>query len=162
MKIFYKMILEISIVLCFISVIIYQAKEIEYLKQSFAPYTIGNYKNYRRLMLIEDMPIYNKIAEKYGVSAYTLAAIGIKENLNNLYSHGVKKIPEKSLAETSPREWQKEACAKIVKEELIKYVYENDERLLEFYILLGKRYCPHDYEYGKIIFNIHKEIEKRR
>jgi hypothetical protein len=159
MKKFIGYILEGLVILILIGVIVYQAKQVEYLKLAFAPYTVGNFKNYRRLVLTELMPQYNEVANKWRVSAYTIAAIGIKENLNDLYSHGVKKIPESAIKE-NPRQWQSEACAKIVSEVMLEYVYCDDKRLMEFYEKLGKRYCEWDKGYGKEIYAIHKQIEK--
>lgn len=151
-------ILELVLTACLIGYIIYQDRQLHFMKLAFVPYTVGNGKNARRLMIDKDMDMYSKVAEKWRVSVYTIGAIGINENMSDLYSHGVKKIPAESINEI-PERWQAEACAKIISEVMLEYVYGDDVRLKEFYSMLGDRYCFHDKRYAEKLFKIHKELQ---
>ena len=152
--------LELVLTAVLIGYIMYQDSQLQFMRLAFAPYTVGNGNNARRLMIDKDMLMYSKVAEKWRVSVYTIGAIGINENMSDLYSHGVKKIPAVSINEI-PERWQAEACAKIISEVMLEYVYGDDVRLKEFYSRLGDRYCGHDENYGEKLFKIHKELQNR-
>ena len=152
--------LELALTAVLIGYIIHQDRQLQFMKLAFVPYTVGNGNNARRLMIDKDMLMYSKVAEKWRVSVYTIGAIGINENMSDLYSHGVKKIPKESLKEI-PERWQSEACAKIASEVMLDFIYNNDEILKAYYQKLGERYCYHDKRYGEKLFQIHKELENR-
>lgn len=152
--------LELALTAVLIGYIIHQDRQLQFMRLAFVPYTVGNGNNARRLMIDKDMLMYSKVAEKWRVSVYTIGAIGINENMSDLYSHGVKKIPAVSINEI-PERWQSEACAKIISEVMLEYVYGDDVRLKEFYSRLGDRYCGHDKNYANKLFQIHKELQNR-
>lgn len=152
--------LELALTAFLIGYIIQQDRQLQFMRLAFVPYTVGNGNNARRLMIDKDMQMYSKVAEKWRVSVYTIGAIGINENMSDLYSHGVKKIPKESLKEI-PERWQSEACAKIASEVMLDFIYNNDEILKAYYQKLGERYCYHDKRYGEKLFQIHKELENR-
>jgi hypothetical protein len=152
--------LELVLTAVLIGYIMYQDRQLQFMRLAFVPYTVGVGENARRITINKDMIEYSKIADKWKVSVYTIGAIAINENASNLYSHGAMKIPAVSINEI-PERWQAEACAKIISEVMLEYVYGDDVRLKEFYSRLGDRYCGHDEKYAEKLFKIHKELQNR-
>jgi hypothetical protein len=107
-------------------------------------YQISNGKNIGRTRLQNFPYLYENIEHDTGTPRKIILAVGIHENLGDVFSHGVKKVPDTFPKYYPVEEWQGRACARIATQEAFAFIMSDEGMRKAYFDRLGKRYCPNN------------------
>lgn len=151
-----------SAILVFAIVLTWHTRaENEFLRSSLRAYGIANGKNAGKARIAENAQLFNNIEYLTGTPGSMLRAIQVHENIGDVFSFGVKKIPVEIMCSYHPREWQARAAARICAQEAFDYITSSPEHEKAFFQELGKRYCGWDANWGDSTYKIYKQQEKK-
>ncbi len=107
-------------------------------------YQISNGKNIGRVRLQAFPYLYENIEHDTGTPRKIVLAVGVHENLGDVFSHGVKKVPDTFPKYYPIEEWQGRACARIATQEAFAFILSDEGMRKAYFDRLGKRYCPNN------------------